>query len=80
MNNQIQNAYINALLADAAYVDTDTFATDLVINLTQTQANFLTANFEVASTENKDDIPILGSHTSGSHTHRGQVLPFAFLI
>jgi hypothetical protein len=61
MNNQIQNAYINALLADAAYVDTDKFATKLVERLTLSQADFLLVNFEVASSENKSDIPLIGS-------------------
>ncbi len=61
MNNQIQNAYINALLADAAYVDIDKFSDKLADRLTQSQANFLLTNFEVASFVNKDDTPLIGS-------------------
>ncbi|MDB5874493.1 MAG: hypothetical protein JWQ07_3935, partial [Ramlibacter sp.] len=61
MNNQIQNAYINALLADAAYVDADLLATDLPKRMTPTLAAYITANFEAVSSINTSDIPLLGS-------------------
>lgn len=61
MSKQIQTAYINALLADAAYVDANSLATDLPKRLTQSLADYLTANFEIASSINTPDIPLLGS-------------------
>lgn len=61
MNNQIQTAYINALLADAAYVDANSLATDLPERMTPTQAAYLAANFEVVSAINTSDIPLVGS-------------------
>lgn len=63
----ITNAYINALLSDASYVDLSVGATPADINeaskkrLTPTQAAYLAANFEVASVINTSDIPLLGS-------------------
>jgi len=64
----IANAYINALLADAAYVDlsggtltSGTNYKELGDRLTPTQADFLAANFEVASAINSPDIPLVGS-------------------
>ncbi|CAG0990204.1 hypothetical protein MTYP_02242 [Methylophilaceae bacterium] len=50
----LDNAFINALLADASYVrlnQGETFAS----RLTQPLADFLTQNFEVASQENASD-------------------------
>ena len=61
MNSQIQTAYINALLADAAYVDANSLATDLPKRMTPTQAAYIAANFEVASAINTSDIPFVGS-------------------
>lgn len=61
MNNQIQTAYINALLADAAYVDANSLATDLPERMTPAQAAYLAANFEVVSAINTSDIPLVGS-------------------
>lgn len=53
--NAIEFSYINALLADASYITVapNMTATDLANatkdRLTSTQANYLTANFEVVS-------------------------------
>ena len=64
----ITNAYINALLADAAYVDllnepldSPTNRRNLADRLTPTQAAYLASNFEVASTANESDNPLAGS-------------------
>lgn len=64
----ITNAYINALLADAAYVDllkapldSEANKTELNRSLTTAQADFLAANFEIASSINTSDVPLLGS-------------------
>jgi len=61
MSNEIQRAYIAALLADAAYVDTDSFSTELAKRMTPTLAAYISANFEVASSINSSDIPFVGS-------------------
>jgi hypothetical protein len=62
MNNQIQNAYINAVLADAAYIDVDSnFKSELDKRLIAAQANYLVTNFEVIASENKSDNPLFGS-------------------
>lgn len=64
----ITNAYINALLADAAYVDllnepldSPTNRRNLADRRTPTQAAYLASNFEVASTANESDNPLAGS-------------------
>lgn len=63
----IHNAYISALLADAAYIDLDR---DLDVGkmfdalkkrMTEKQAQFIAENFDVIAAENKSDIPLLGS-------------------
>ena len=66
--NTIYQAKINALLADAAYVDVtwQMNAEDIrgalgEKRLTSTQAEFVATNFEVASAINTSDWPILGS-------------------
>jgi hypothetical protein len=59
----IANAYINALLADAAYVDllkneplnSSSNQDSLSKRLTPTQATYLAANFEVVSSINTPD-------------------------
>lgn len=58
----IESAYINALLADAAYVSvspSSSLGTELSIRLTPTQASLLAANFDVV-----DSVETLGA--SGS--------------
>lgn len=65
----ITSTYINALLADASYVDvlkepldSPTNRRNLADRLTPTQAAYLAANFEVASVENTStDIPLVDS-------------------
>jgi Ca2+-binding RTX toxin-like protein len=64
----ITQAYINALLADAAYVDLISGPLSNPINLdalstrmTSIQAAYLDANFEIASSINTSDSPLLGS-------------------
>ena len=63
----INQAYVNALLADASYVDTtrgmnaDALETALTTRMTPTLAAYIAANFEVASSINSSDIPLLGS-------------------
>jgi hypothetical protein len=64
----IANAYINALLADAAYVNLlneplDSTSNNRILQdrLTSTQADYLAANVEVASIANYSDIPFVGS-------------------
>ena len=65
--NTLQTAYINALLADASYVKQivkgDIAAERFTTRLTQTQANFLAANFTVkTSVETPNTInPLLGT-------------------
>ena len=63
----INYAYINALLADAAYMD---LRKGLVVKdvidalserMTEDQAKFIAASFDVIASENKSDIPLLGS-------------------
>jgi hypothetical protein len=62
--SNIQSAYINALLADASYVDLAASATPADVieatktRLTPTQAAYLSANFEIASTVNESDNPL----------------------
>jgi hypothetical protein len=64
--NAIQTAYINALLADASYVKEikkgEIRASDFTTRLTQSQADFLAANFKVKdSVETPNTIdPLLG--------------------
>ena len=63
----IQKDYINALLADASYVDLtqgmskDDLILELSERMTPTLAAYIAANFEVASSINSPDIPLLGS-------------------
>jgi len=63
----ITTAYINALLADAAYINLTQgmseadMKRDLGERLTPTQATYLASNFEVASTVNESDNPLTGS-------------------
>jgi hypothetical protein len=64
----ITNAYINALLADAAYVNllneplNSSGNQDLLsTRMTPTLAAYIAANFEVASVANYSDIPFFGS-------------------
>jgi hypothetical protein len=63
----IHNAYINALLADAAYRDLDSsfdvgkIVDALETRMTEDQAQFIADNFDVIAAENKSDIPLLGS-------------------
>ena len=63
----IQQAYIDALLADAAYVDVNPGMTvgkltdALSERMTPTLAAYIAANFEVASSINTSDIPLVGS-------------------
>lgn len=63
----IANAYINALLADAAYVDLTQgmseadMKRDLSELMTPTLAAYIATNFEVASSINTSDIPLIGS-------------------
>ncbi len=63
--NTIQTAYVNALLADAAYVDVSVGinSADMRTRLTPTQAAYLAANFTVkASVETPNTInPALGT-------------------
>lgn len=48
MTTQMNGAFINALLADASYVNLDSdINARLAERLTQPQADFITANFEV---------------------------------
>ncbi len=63
----IQQAYIDALLADAAYVDVnpgmdvEKLTDALSKRMTPTLAAYIAANFEVASSINSSDIPLIGS-------------------
>ena len=63
----INNAYINALLADAAYIDlvkgmnSEKMVDALKASLTESQAQFIATNFEVIASENKSDNPLFGS-------------------
>ena len=63
----VNQAYINALLADAAYVDVTQGMNEGSLKLalekllTPTQATYLASNFEVASTANESDNPLAGS-------------------
>jgi len=63
----IKQAYIDALLADAAYVDVNRGMTvgelkgALSKRMTPTLAAYIAANFEVASNINSSDIPLFGS-------------------
>jgi hypothetical protein len=65
--NTIANAYVNSLLADAAYVDlsrgmpADKLLSSLADQMTLTQATYLATKFEVISAENNSDIPLYGS-------------------
>lgn len=65
--SSIQSAYINALLADAAYVSVSSdwtkaqLETRLNERMTPTQATFIANNFEVASSIDSSDAPLLGS-------------------
>lgn len=47
MNNEIKNAYINALLADASYVDEIFELSKIAVRMTQTQAQYINDNFEI---------------------------------
>ena len=65
--NTISQAYVNALLADATYVnlvqgmsEVD-LKRDLEVRMTPTQAAYIAANFEVASSINSSDIALFGS-------------------
>lgn len=57
---ELSDAYINALLTDASYVDwnadPDQYINDLSERLSSTQAVFLVANFEVVTSINTSDI------------------------
>jgi len=59
--NTINNAYINALLADAAYIDLTKGISNADLGkalnepLTKSQAQFIATNFEVIASENKSD-------------------------
>lgn len=61
------NSYVNALLADAAYRDVfhGVVRSDLIDilknSLTLTQATYVAENFEVINSENKSDVPLVGS-------------------
>src|SRR3990167_6386318 len=63
----IANAYINALLADAAYVEVARDMNEarlkvaLESRMTPTLASYIAANFEVTSSINTPDIPLIGS-------------------
>ena len=63
----INQSYVNALLADAAYVDVtremtiDELKSKLVTRMTPTLAEYLVANFEIASVVNSSDTPLVGS-------------------
>jgi hypothetical protein len=63
----IRQAYIDALLADAAYVDVNSgmnaekLTDALSKRMTPTLAAYIAANFEVASNINSSDIPLFGS-------------------
>lgn len=63
----INYAYINALLADAAYIDLrkglvfKDVVDALSERMTEDQAKFIAENFDVIASENKSDIPLLGS-------------------
>jgi len=65
--NTIHNAYIGALLADAAHIDLDKdmdvgkLVATLKKRMEKDQAKFIAANFEVIASENKRDIPLPGS-------------------
>jgi len=65
--SDINKAYIDALLADATYVDVtpsmnaDALTEALQERMTPTLAAHIAANFEVASSINTFDIPLLGS-------------------
>lgn len=65
---KIANSYVNALLADAAYVDLAKEPLDSATNkavleerLTPIQAAYLAANFEIISIVNVSDMPLQGS-------------------
>lgn len=75
----IANAYINALLADAAYVDLANEPLDSPTNrrvlgdlLTPTLAAYLAANFEVASAINSSDNPLTGGSGFDATVWRGK--------
>lgn len=54
MTTQMNATYINALLADASYVqltDANNISANLAARLTQPLADFITANFEVLNQE-----------------------------
>lgn len=56
----IKEIYINALLADASYVDYDkeqkeSINKDLSIRMTATQAKFIQDNFDILTTHHLDD-------------------------
>ncbi|MDZ4255315.1 MAG: hypothetical protein U1A72_22320, partial [Sulfuritalea sp.] len=63
----IKQAYIDALLADAAYVDVnpemdiDELTAALRERMTPTLAAYIATNFEVSSSINTSDIPLVGS-------------------
>ena len=65
--NTISQAYVNALLADATYVNLvqgmseADLKRDLEVRMTPTQAAYIAANFEVASSINSSDIALFGS-------------------
>ncbi|RCS56716.1 hypothetical protein [Parvibium lacunae] len=70
MTVTINQAYINALLADAVYVDLTSGMTvadlksALAPRMTETQAKFIADNFTVVSAEDKPDAPF-GSSFEG---------------
>jgi len=63
----IEQAYIDALLADAAYVDVNPemnageLTAALRERMTPTLAAYIASNFEVSSSINSSDIPLIGS-------------------
>lgn len=63
----IKDSFIACLLADAAYVNLTKgmseadMARDLSEGMTPTLATYLAENFEVISSENKSDVPLIGS-------------------
>jgi hypothetical protein len=65
--NAIRQAYINALLADATYVNLTPgmseaeLKLDLSARMTPTLAAYLATNFEVASSVNSSDTALFGS-------------------
>lgn len=81
--NTIESAYINALLADGAYVAVTSSLTQAQLKtalderMTTTQATFIADNFSVASSIDTSDNPLLGSGFDATVWRGRDGTPFA---